>query len=176
MTSSKGAGQQEKNSVMKKGKSSKSWREKLEKKMEPKIVQVPDGWAARIGHGRVLVPNPMLVDNTIREIPEAKLATVNTIREKMAHDFNADMACPLTTGIFLNIAVNVAEEDKQHHKKHITPYWRVVKEDGSLNTKYPGGADKQAKYLKGEGLTIKVTGKKDKLYVKDFENYLYTFG
>jgi hypothetical protein len=40
---------------MQKGKSSKSWREKLEKAIKPKIVEVPDKWAGKIGHGKMLV-------------------------------------------------------------------------------------------------------------------------
>jgi len=160
---------------MKKGKSSKSWRQKLEKEMEPKIVEVPERWAEKIGRGRMLVPSPMLVDKTIRAIPSSKLATVNIIRDKLAHDYHADMACPLTTGIFLNIAANVAEEDKQDHKKNITPYWRVVKEDGSLNPKYPGGIEQQAKYLKKEGFTIVYGKNKEKLYVKNFDKNMYAF-
>src|SRR5690348_4531480 len=97
---------------MTKGKTSKSWREKLEKKIEPKIVDVPEKWAERIGNGRMLVPSPQLVDKLIRKIPKTRLATVNILREKLAEDFHTDMTCPLTTGIFLNIAANTAEEDK----------------------------------------------------------------
>jgi hypothetical protein len=33
---------------MQKGKSSKSWREKLEKAIKPKIVEVPDKWPERL--------------------------------------------------------------------------------------------------------------------------------
>lgn len=160
---------------MKKGKTSKSWREKLEKDVEPKIVEVPKKWAERIGDGRMLVPSPLVVDKVIRKIPRSKLATVNIIRDRLAQDFNADITCPLTTGIFLNIAANTAEEDKEKGAKNITPYWRVLKEDGSLNPKFPGGIQQQAKYLKDEGFMV-VSGKsKEKMFVKDFDNYLVHF-
>ncbi len=39
-----------------KGKSSKSWKEKLEKEVEPKVVEVPDKWGRQIGYGKMLVP------------------------------------------------------------------------------------------------------------------------
>lgn len=153
---------------MKPGKEAKSWREKLEKQAEQKIVDVPDSWARRIGHGKMLVPTPLLVDKVIRGIRKGKLLTVNNIREKLADEFNADLTCPLTTGIFLVIAAHTAEEDKLAGKKVISPYWRVVKNDGSLNPKFPGGIERQAAYLEQEGFSI-IKGKgKGTLRVKDY--------
>lgn len=153
-------------------KSSKSWREKLEKEMKPKLVEVPDKWARRIGHGKMLVPSPLLVDATIKKIPRGKLATVNTIRDYLADAYKADMACPLTTGIFVNIAANTAEEDRTKGEIKITPYWRVLKEGGSLNPKFPGGVKQQATYLKQEGFEI-IKGKtNDSFFVKDYEKNL----
>ena len=85
---------------MNKGKSSKSWKEKLEKDIKPKLVEVPDKWAKQIGHGKMLVPSPLLIDSTIKKIPRGKLATVNMVREYLASTYNAEITCPLTTGIF----------------------------------------------------------------------------
>ncbi len=152
---------------MKPGKNFKSWREKLEKLAEPKIVEVPESWARRIGHGKMLVPTALLVDKAIRSIRKGKILTVNDIREKLADEFHADLTCPLTTGIFLVIAAHTAEEDKLAGKKVISPYWRVVKNDGSLNPKFPGGIERQAAYLEQEGFKI-IKGKgKGMLRVKD---------
>jgi len=36
-------------------------------------------------------------------------------------------------------------------KSRIAPYWRVLKDDGSLNPKFPGGVKEQAKKLRAEG-------------------------
>ncbi len=160
---------------MKAGKSSKSWREKLEKDMQPKIVAVPHKWAQRIGDGRMLVPTPLLIDKTIKKIPKGKLATVNTIRDHLATVFKADMTCPLTTGIFLNIAANTAEEDKAKGKKAITPYWRVLKEKGNLNPKFPGGEAQQAKYLEQEGFEIQKTKAAGHFTVKDYDSKIVSF-
>ena len=120
----------------------------------------------------MLVPSPLLIDKTIRKIPKGKLATVNILRDRLANVFQADMACPLTTGIFLNIAANTAEEDKLKGKKHITPYWRVLKSNGTLNEKFPGGTKLQSSYLQAEGFEIIKEKGKDKLHVKDFEKKL----
>lgn len=160
---------------MNKGKSSKSWREKLEKDIKPKLVEVPGKWAMRIGKGKMLIPTPLLVDGVIKKIPRGKVATVNDIREYLAHEYNADITCPLTTGIFLNIAANAAEEDKTTGKTRITPYWRILKESGTLNPKFPGGVRKQADYLEQEGMEI-IKGKtKDTYFVKDYNKRLALF-
>jgi 6-O-methylguanine DNA methyltransferase, DNA binding domain len=156
-------------------KSAKSWREKLEKDIRPKVVNVPERWAKRIGHGKMLVPSPLLVDTVIKRIARGKLATVNNIRDYLADKFNADMSCPLTTGIFINIAAHTAEEDITKGKTTITPYWRVLKEGGFLNPKFPGGVNRQANYLKQEGFEI-IKGEKDgKLYVKDYSKKIAPF-
>ena len=80
-----------------------SWRAKLEKPQEPKLVTIPPKMS-RFGEGTMLIPTPKLVDDLIRKIPKGKLATVSELRRKLASDFKADVTCPLTTGIFVRIA------------------------------------------------------------------------
>lgn len=160
--------------MSKKLKSRKSWREKLENPPEglPKVVNGPAKWEKRFGGRRVLVPTPLLVDSLIRKVGKRKLITIKQIREQLAKDFEADSTCPLTTGIFIRIAAEVAEEDLQMGKKRITPCWRVIKSDGSLNPKFPGGIKAQAARLKEEGHKI-ISGKgKRPPKVQDFEKSL----
>jgi hypothetical protein len=64
----------------------------------------------------------------------------------------------MTAGLFVRIAAEAAEEDARAGKTPITPYWRMVKDDGSLNPKLPGGVASQARKLRAEGHTI-ITGK-----------------
>jgi len=160
--------------MSKKLKSRKSWREKLENPPEglPKVVNGPPKWEKRFGGRRVLVPTPLLVDALIRKVGKRKLITIKQIREQLAKDFKADSTCPLTTGIFIRIIAEAAEENLQMGKKRITPCWRVIKSDGSLNPKFPGGIKEQAARLKEEGHKI-ISGKgKKPLKVKDFEKSL----
>ena len=152
----------------------KSWHEKLEKPVAglPKVVDVPDKWVKTMGGRRVLVPTPMIVDELVRTVPKRKLITVGQIRQQLAQPFQADSTCPLTIGIFLRIVSEAAEEDRQAGKKQITPYWRTIKDDGSLNPKFPGGAEGHAQKLREEGHEI-VSGKgKKPPRVADFENSL----
>jgi len=153
-------------------KSRTTWREKLEKPQEPRVVKVPPKMS-RFGQGMMLIPTPKLVDNLIRGIPKGKLVTVSELRRRLAADFAVDMTCPLTTGIFVRIAAEAAEEDRMNGRKRITGYWRVVKEDGTLNPKFPGGVNQQSRYLRREGLAIVRNGKKPPK-VKEFERKLIT--
>jgi hypothetical protein len=153
--------------------SRRRWREKLEKPQEPKVVQIPPKMS-RFGEGTMLIPTPMLVDALIRKVPKGKLVTGGELRRKLAADFATDVTCPLTTGMFVRIAAEAAEEDRESGKHRLTPYWRVVKDDGGLNPKYPGGVDSQARNLRAEGFTMMRKGKKPPA-VKDFERRLYTF-
>jgi len=120
----------------------------------------------------MLIPKPLDVDALVRRIHKGKLATVDQIRERLASDFGADLTCPLTTGIFLRIAAEAAEEDASRGESEITPYWRVVKGDGSLNEKLPGGLEAQAKRLRDEGHAIQPGEGKKPPRVSDFANSL----
>jgi len=150
-----------------------SWREKLERPQEARLVKVPPKMS-RFGKGMMLIPTPSLVNGLLRKVPRGKLVTVGAIREKLARDHEADVTCPLTTGIFVRIVAEAAEEDRGQNKKRITPYWRVVRDDGSLNPKFPGGIDQQTRYLRAEGFSVVKSGREQPA-VKDFEQRLFRF-
>jgi hypothetical protein len=155
-------------------KTRKTWREKLENppKGLPKVVDGPPKWEKRFGGTRVLVPTPLLIDELIHKVPKGKLVTVTQIRERLAKDFKADSTCPLTTGILIRIVAEAAEEDSRDGKEEITPYWRVIKPDSSLNEKFPGGVESQAARLREEGHAIEPGRGKKPLWVRDFEKSL----
>ena len=132
----------------------KSFREKMDNPSLPKLVAVPQKWRERYGKGTMLVPSPREVDDLIRKVPRGRLTTVSQLRDSLAHAHGADVTCPLTTGIFVWLAAHAAEEAAREGKHRITPYWRVVKDDGSLNPKFPGGARHQADLLAEEGHRI----------------------
>jgi alkylated DNA nucleotide flippase Atl1 len=137
-------------------KSKKSWREKLENPPPglPKVVEVPQNWEKRMGGKRVLVPTPLQVDELIHKVPKGRLATVGQIRQQLAETCAAESTCPMTTGIHLRIVSEAAEEDRALGKRTVTPYWRIIKEDGSLNPKFAGGVESQSARLLEEGHTI----------------------
>lgn len=156
-------------SKMKKGKNSPSWNVKMLKPAAPEIVEAPAMWMKGKTGGKMLIPTPVMIRNIVAKIPKGKLMTSSVLRERMAAGIGADITCPMTTGIFLSIAAHAAEEDKAEGKKRIMPYWRLVKDGGKLNPKYPGGCEQHAAYLEAEGFEI-IKGKgKDSYAVKDYE-------
>ena len=154
---------------MKASKAGKTWREKLEHSHGGKIVPMPPGMAKRMGTGSLLVPDGLDVEAAIRRVRRGQLVTQGQIREHLAREAGADCTCPLTTGIFVRIAAEAAAEEERAGRQRITPFWRVVRDDGSLIEKLPGGAAGQAARLADEGQRL-VHGKK--VRVANFENHL----
>lgn len=156
-------------------KTRKSWSEKMQTDQQPKIVKLPpEGWA-KMGGRTMLVSTPRDVEALMRKIPKGRVITSALLRQKLADDFGAECACPTSTGIFVRIAAEAAEEDRAAGAKRITPYWRVIAKDGSLNEKFPGGAKAQADNLRAEGFEILAATGKHAPKVKDFEKKLVAF-
>lgn len=155
-------------------KTRKTWREKLQKPEAPQFVDNPGprGPWRHFATGRMVIPRPVDVDTLMQRIEEGKLATITQIRERLAKDYHADFTCPLTTGIFIRIAAEAAEEDLREGRRPITPYWRVLRNDGTLNPKFPGGVESQAARLRAEGHTIVPSRAKGSLRVADYEEHL----
>ena len=146
----------------------KTWKEKFERKKEPKIVNDPKG------RGRMLIPTPKLVYSLVKKIPKGKLITSKMLRDKLARDFGADFACPLATGWFIRTVAEYSEEEVRIRGKslsEVAPYWRILNSDGSIYRKFPGGVELQSKRLQEEG--FKIISKRRKLFVKDYEKYLW---
>ena len=155
----------------------KTWREKLDdNKKFPKVLKLEKGFpcwralrkmGAEVGDSVLLAPGRDIYDH-MKVVPEGRLQTLNILCDKLASTLGVDYCCTLTTGIYINIAANASEELGEY-----LPYWRTIKNDGSLNPKYPGGVENQKRRLEEEGFTILQRGRKNiRFVVKDFENYL----
>ncbi|RKZ19800.1 methylated DNA-protein cysteine methyltransferase [bacterium] len=142
----------------------KTIKEKMDTGKEPEVKRDPKG------RGMMLIATPRIVESYIKKIKKGKLATVEQLRRKMAEDYGADFSCPLATGWFIRIVAEYAEWERGEGKKNIAPYWRLIKEKGKLNDKYPGGAERHAQLLKDEGFEI--VSVRGKPVVKDYEKHL----
>jgi len=145
----------------------KTWREKMQNPTLPKVVTVSGSAQKRFGGGTVLVPHPRDVEAVIRNVRRGRVITVGQIRKYLAGKFQTESTCPLTTGIFIRLTAEAAEEDARAGKNKITPYWRVVKDDGSLNPKFPGGLEAQAERLRDEGQGIDTSRKIPRVIAAD---------
>ncbi len=146
----------------------KSFNEKLhDSKNMPAVKEVNDPrYVGRYGGNRMLIAPPLAYDEMMRKIPYGKVTTSDRVREHLATHHGANFTCPLTAGIFMNIAAHASEERDDNP----TPYWRTLKTHGELNEKYPGGMERQALLLQAEGHTVSVKGKRR--FVQDYEKSL----
>lgn len=153
----------------------KSWREKVEKEQAATFAEIPPIWENKMGVGQMVITSPKMMYELVMQVPKGSLVLQDEIRLKFARDFKVQHTCPMTTGIFLRIAAEASEEYRSEGVKKIAPYWRVVKENGMLNEKFPGGIEGQKALLEKEGFTVVAGKKKNTLVVKDFEKKLMTF-
>lgn len=124
----------------------------------------------KYGGNRMYFAPPIEYDRIMKLIPFGKVITVGEIRAYFARMSGADFTEPITAGIFVSIAAWASKQRTEDE----TPYWRTLKANGELNTKYPGGAEAQKVKLEAEGHTIIQKGRKNfKYYVKDYEKALY---
>jgi alkylated DNA nucleotide flippase Atl1 len=134
----------------------KTWQGKLRETHagHGKIVEVPPIWQKRFGNSGMLIAEPLKIDAMVRKIRKGQLMAQSQLGKLVAGEAGAGACCPMTLGIFLRIVAEASEEARGEGRKRITPWWRVVKDDGKLNEKFPGGAKCQAKLLREEGHTI----------------------
>lgn len=141
----------------------------MDRPAEPRIVQVPVRWQKQQGAGSMLIATPRLVANIMKQAAKGKLLTIGQIRERLTKDFGTQTTCPLTTGIFARIAAEAANEELEKGRTRVTPFWRLIRDDGSLMEKFPGGVAAQARLLRKEGHTIVSGSGKKAPRVKDHD-------
>lgn len=149
----------------------KTWQEKLDKADGlPKVIPIPDRMQKNCGIGTLVIPLPREVSDVILKVPKRKLMTIRQIADRMAAKHKADIGCPITVGIFAWMSAHAADEQEQLGKKRFAPYWRILKEGGELNPRYPGGIANLRKRLQAEGHKVLQKGKR--FFVQDYEKRL----
>ncbi len=103
----------------------------------------------------MLLPGPATVAALIEKTPAGRLITTNLLCQKLARQFNVRGTCPVTT--------QKALEALAHDPGANVAYWRVVKANGGLMNRFPGGAESQAERLQKEGFTLDRKGKTPKV-------------
>jgi hypothetical protein len=149
----------------------KSWQEKLRTDHGlPRVEPIPKRNQRRWGKGTIVIAAPREVDALMKKVGRGKVTTIDELRRALATRHRATIACPMTTGIFANIAARAAEEAAAAGKVRITPYWRTLKAGGEINPKFPGGLPVLRSRLEAEGHAVVARGKR--LFVVDHEQRL----
>jgi len=138
----------------------------------PRVEVLTDPRAIdRYGGSRMLLAPPIEYDRLMRSVPAGKLNTTDRYRAFLAEKYDADFTCPLTCGIFVNVAAHASVERGGVDE---TPWWRTLKKSGELNEKYPEGIGRHRELLEMESHTVIQKGKR--LFVKDYEQKLSELG
>ncbi len=128
----------------------KYYREKINEFKE-KIHTITPEWEEKLGKGKILIPSAVAIERIINTTKEGELLTNDSIREVLAKEKNVQVTAAIPTGVYLKYIALASEEEKKENKTKITPYWRVLKPDGSINPKFPISVEELMKILKKEG-------------------------
>ena len=103
----------------------------------------------------MLIATPKIVADYVRQIPEGYEADVKKIRKDLAAEYGAEYTCPVTTGIFLRVAAEVAYEEIESGKSlsEVIPFWRVIDKKSTAAKKLTFGYDFVKEKREAEGLT-----------------------
>jgi hypothetical protein len=121
----------------------KSWKQKLDggKPAHVEILSKPFGGAPE--GAKMLIATPRMVDDYMRAVPAGERRTVAQMRSELAAAHGADISCPISTSIFARIAAEAAIEETTvgASLRDVTPFWRVIEEDGTVAKKLSCGPD-----------------------------------
>ena len=111
----------------------------------PRVEVLTESKSPNYPVGKMLISSPRELEAVIHRIPEGRVLTLAALRANLAKAHRADYTCPLTTGIFLRVVGEAAEEERAARGGDVAPYWRVVRDDGALIDTLPGGTEAQAR-------------------------------
>ena len=95
--------------------------------MSRNVVKILEKGFSDISAGeKMLISSPEKISELIYAIPKGFFFIIKELRQGLAVKAGADKTCPVTTGIFLRMAI-------EQHKGDVNfPYWKVVDEKHPL--------------------------------------------
>ncbi|PHR71613.1 MAG: hypothetical protein COA67_06255 [Lutibacter sp.] len=147
----------------------KTYREKINEVQE-KIHDITPEWEEKLGKGKILIPNAIDIERIINSTKKGELLTNDIIREVLAKEKNVQLTAAIPTGVYLKYIALAAEEERKFNKKNITPYWRVLRPDGTINIKFPISTEELIHLLENEGHKLEIGKGKKPPKVISFES------
>jgi hypothetical protein len=120
----------------------KSWQEKLEGGKPPHVEVLDKPFGGALPGAKMLVSQPCEVDVFIRELPLGTMMSIGDLRSSIAKRHGADVACPISTSIFVRISAEAALDAVAAGIpiESVTPFWRVIDPASPLAKKLSCGA------------------------------------
>ena len=116
--------------------------------MSRNIVKVLDKGFSDIAAGdKMLISSPEKISEFIFAIPKGSFFSIKELRRKLAQKVGADNTCPVTTGIFLRMAI------EQNMGNVNFPYWRLIDENHPVVKKLNLDGNQIKNRRIGEGVT-----------------------
>ena len=128
------------------------WQEKFNKEKKEKIKKLTFDFADIKKGQKMLVSSPKSISTYIKKIPSGKKRTIIQMRDALAKKAKADKTCPVSTGIFLRIAIesSLEEQKKEKLKKPNLPFWRIIDENNPILKKLSISKSMLRKYCKSD--------------------------
>ncbi|WP_353267057.1 MGMT family protein [Gemmatimonas sp.] len=126
-------------------------RQRATRTIEPRIVVLTEPKGNAYPPGRMLIASPDTIAAIVQRIPRGQVLRLGDLRAALAAAHDANYTCPMTTGIFLRM---LAEDVDRAGTGDDMPWWRVVRDNGALLDKLPGGAAGQQQRLERDGITV----------------------
>jgi len=96
---------------------------------ESKIVDIPVKMERYFGKGKMLHPDMESVKELIKTIPKGKIATIDTLCNKLSEDFGTNVTCPMRTG---NAIKKISEDYSRTETNESIPFWRVIRSNNMI--------------------------------------------
>ena len=132
-------------------------RQRATRTIEPRIVVLTEPKGNAYPPGRMLIASPDTIAAIVQRIPRGQVLRLGDLRAALAAAHDANYTCPMTTGIFLRM---LAEDVDRAGTGDDMPWWRVVRDNGALLDKLPGGAAGQQQRLERDGITVPTSNRK----------------
>lgn len=126
-------------------------RQRATRTIEPRIVVLTEPKGNAYPPGRMLIASPDTIAAIVQRIPRGQVLRLGDLRAALAAAHDANYTCPMTTGIFLRM---LAEDVDRAGTGDDMPWWRVVRDNGALLDKLPGGAAGQRQRLERDGIVV----------------------
>ncbi len=119
----------------------KTWTEKFHNGDVAKVCVMDRPRLGFPAGAKMLIPTPADVLEVVNQIPSGSVTTPVELRKTLALNADADVTCPLVTGIFLRIIAEIALEELGAGKTEVAPFWRVIDPKSPLAKKLTCGPE-----------------------------------
>jgi len=134
----------------------KTYTEMLDRPRTPEVCVTEKAMMGIPAGVKMLISSPHEIRAFLATIPTGQHVPISQLRDELAKQHDADVTCPLTTGIFLRIVAEAAWED---HEKgtaigKITPFWRVIDPKDKVAKKLRCGVEWLEMQREAEGIVL----------------------